>query len=477
MEPGKESERNHATAEPEQTQLSGMDKVPDDVLLEVFDHYRLASGYDWSRPRRWYRLVHVCRRWRLIVLASSLRLNLQLRCTFGTQVEDMITHSPPFPLVLKYEPHHHNTWTTQDEEGTLFALQHLERAHEIILIAPEHILTRLTSSMTEAAPLLKYLELRSQTKEVVLPGNFLGGAASQIQHMKLAGAALRTLEPLLSHTTTLLTLALERIPSSVYVSPENLIERIRSMPQLRTLSISFLSTTPRPPLHPPSHIQRVELPMLRRLEYRGVSAYLEAFLARIQIPRLNYIYATLFNQLTFSMWHTSEFFRSVESFKPLRARMEFSKTSAHIILTAQPQPYQFVDATLRVPCTCFDFQVSAMSQICSALHETLHLVEGLTLTFHGGELPEEWQNEVDLTLWRDLLSPFQCVKTLGVSATLGTELGRALEPGEEDGPVAELLPELLSSLYVGKMSACSRLHMLPLIHSSMYATVLVAQFK
>ena len=422
-----------------------METLPDEVLLEVFDHYRLSSGNDWSHPRGWYRLVHVCQRWRLTVLASSLRLHLRLRCTFKKQVEDMITYSPPFPLILNYNPSDGKTWTTQDEDGALFALQHLERAHEITLIAPETILTKLVVAMTCMAPLLEYLELKSEAAELVLPENFLDGGAPRTRHLRLAGVALRTLRPLPSFSTTLVNLSLERIPGPAYFSPENLVQHIRPMPQLRTLSIGFLSTTPRPPPLPPHPIPRVELPALARFEYRGVSAWSETFLAKVRTPRLNYIHTTLFNQLTLSMWHISQFFHSVETLRPNRARIKFSEKYVDVTMTAQPHPYQLADAILRVPCARFDFQVAAVAQICSALHAILLSVEALTLTFHGRELPKEWQNEVNTALWRDLLEPFRHVKTLAAGAALGTELGRTLAQSEEgDGPVAELLPELLT---------------------------------
>jgi hypothetical protein len=357
----------------------------------------------------------------------------------------MITYSPPFPLILNYNPSDGKTWTTQDEDGALFALQHLERAHEITLIAPETILTKLVVAMTGIAPLLEYLELKSEAAELVLPENFLDGGAPRIRHLRLPGVALRTLRPLPSFSTTLVNLSLERIPGSAYFSPENLVQHIRPMPQLRTLSIGFLSTTPRPPPLPPRPIPRVELPALARFEYRGVSTWSETFLAKVRTPRLNYIHTTLFNQLTLSMWHISQFFHSVETLRPNRARIKFSEKYVDVTMTAQPHPYQFADAILRVPCARFDFQVAAVAQICSALHAILLSVEALTLTFHGRELPKEWQNEVNTALWRDLLEPFRHVKTLGTSVALGTELGRTLVQSEEgDWPVAELLPELLT---------------------------------
>jgi hypothetical protein len=49
-----------------------IDILPDDALLEIFDFY--LGETEWTN--RWHILVHVCRRWRLVVFGSPRRLNL-----------------------------------------------------------------------------------------------------------------------------------------------------------------------------------------------------------------------------------------------------------------------------------------------------------------------------------------------------------------------------------------------------------------
>ena len=60
-----------------------IDVLQDDVLLEVFDSYRkLVIQIDgmWN----WQPLLHVCRRWRYLVLESPRRLDLQIKCGRST---------------------------------------------------------------------------------------------------------------------------------------------------------------------------------------------------------------------------------------------------------------------------------------------------------------------------------------------------------------------------------------------------------
>ncbi|KAI9509601.1 hypothetical protein F5148DRAFT_735539 [Russula earlei] len=429
--------------------LTTIDTLPDDILLEVFDRYRLVSAGDWSRLQGWYKLAHTCRRWRRLVFASSLRLSLQLRCTFGTPVVDMISHFLPYPLVLDYGPRLLKTWTTEDEHGLLFALQLLSRVKEIMLSASLSTLTEMTAVMVEAAPMLEHLTLHSQSTELVLPKSFLNGNAPQLRHLILTGVSLAGLSPLLSSSTSLVSLVLERVPSRAYFSPDSLIALIRSMPHLHTLSIGFLFTIPRPGfgserLFASGPMIRVTLPALTQLIYRGVSAYIEALLARIQTPLIQDIDITLFNQLTLRVPSICRFIRDLETFRPTRARIHFAETSAHLVMSLS-QPSESPDVSLSVSCPRLDFQVSAMAQICSCLSgaDTVAVllppvIEELTLGFHQGSPPEEWHDEVDPALWRALFAQFWQARSLRIHVALVGDFERALrrlrQEATDEGP-------------------------------------------
>jgi hypothetical protein len=63
-----------------------------DVLLEIFDfcqkhrvsRYAAIPEAVWD----WHILVHVCQRWRQVVFASPLRLNLRILCTRNSCPEE-----------------------------------------------------------------------------------------------------------------------------------------------------------------------------------------------------------------------------------------------------------------------------------------------------------------------------------------------------------------------------------------------------
>ena len=88
----------------------------DNSLLNIFCRHRpLLLGEDeddearyvgglrgWGGEYWWFKLTHVCRRWRYLVLESASFLGLCFVCTIGTPVADMLAHSPPLPLVIGF---------------------------------------------------------------------------------------------------------------------------------------------------------------------------------------------------------------------------------------------------------------------------------------------------------------------------------------------------------------------------------------
>ena len=60
------------------------------------DSDRLLGGSEgWADEHWWFKLTHVCRRWRNLILGAASYLGLCLACTNGTPVADMLAHSPP----------------------------------------------------------------------------------------------------------------------------------------------------------------------------------------------------------------------------------------------------------------------------------------------------------------------------------------------------------------------------------------------
>ena len=66
--------------------------------------------------------LHVCQRWRNLILGSASYLGLCLTCTSGKPIADMLAHSPPLPLIVDYDGETDNV-CAKDEEGIALALE------------------------------------------------------------------------------------------------------------------------------------------------------------------------------------------------------------------------------------------------------------------------------------------------------------------------------------------------------------------
>ena len=86
-----------------------------------------------SEGTRWYRLAHVCQRWRNLTLGSASYLRLSLACTNGTPVKNTLEHSPLLPLTVFYRSE--DSVTTEDEEGIFLALEQCHRIRHLCLKA------------------------------------------------------------------------------------------------------------------------------------------------------------------------------------------------------------------------------------------------------------------------------------------------------------------------------------------------------
>ena len=91
-------------------------RLPNDVLLEIFDSFRqlfqLERRYEkiWNSNRGWFKLAHVCQEWREVVLTSPSRLCLRLLITvFRSGRSIAIRRLPPLPIVIDHKPNT-RTW-------------------------------------------------------------------------------------------------------------------------------------------------------------------------------------------------------------------------------------------------------------------------------------------------------------------------------------------------------------------------------
>jgi hypothetical protein len=428
-------------------QVISIDILSDDVLLEIFDFYvnedsdEDSDDEDFKKEiEKWQTLVHVCRRWRSVVFGSPRRLNLRLVCTSETPARNTLDVWPSLPLIIGDSA----DTTTKGADEILAVLGRNDRVVKIDLFnVDDSDLKTVLAAMQVPFPELTDLLLISDYGKVSdLPDSFLGGSAPRLQFLKLASVSFPSLPKLLLSATHLVNLYLVDIPHSGYFSPEAMVTALSSSTTLEHLVIHFESPQSRPDwasrrLPPPT---RSVLPVLTIFRFKGVCEYLEDLVTGIDAPRLDKLYITFFNQIVFD---TPQFIQFVlrsptlETFQ--KVLVVFEHGAARVNLSSQISDYGRLK--VKIPCMELDWQVSSMEQVCTLCLPPLSTLEDVYI-YESPYSQPIWQDNIENTLWLELLQPFAAVKNLFLSREFASRIiGPALQELTE-GRMAEVLPTL-----------------------------------
>jgi hypothetical protein len=442
--------------------------LDDDSLLHVFHLYRPLLPEDdivsffWERHLRvwddrderwWYKLVHVCQRWRNLILGSASYLRLSLVCTYGTPVADMLAHSPPFPIDIDYSSIFRDP-TAEDIEGAILALKQHDCVRRVCLSTSLH---KLIEAMDGEYPTLDILDIpRLPGDEREIPNFF--PETLQVPHLRHLRLIWLDESRLLTTAVDLVTLHLVMYNPLTSLQPNTLLRWLLFMPQLETLAISLHFPVPYhavegQPTHTPI-MTPVTLSNLRRFLFTGGSTYLEALVCWITAPRLEKLeinfnrptspdQPTFLDQPTFPVPCLMQFMNTTENLRFDSVKVGFFGSQGFVKVYPREEPGMHA-LFIRICCWHFDRQVlSSAAKISNSLSQMFSAVEHLTLE-HGWS--SGGYNDVDE--WHRLLSSFRNVKTLWIDNGLVEELSRCLQLDDGELPL-ELLPELQELTYFG----------------------------
>ncbi len=426
--------------------------LPDDVLLEIFDQYVTQLqiySYRDQHADAWHKLVHVCQRWRYVVFDSPRRLDLRLLCTDRTPVTNMLDIWPVLPIVISASSPLPGSGVT----NIISALQQHNRVCTIhIDNVPNSLLKEFAAIlMQEPFPALTKLQLWSCDKNApVLPDSFLGGSP-RLQSLELDGIPFPAIPKLLLSTHDLVTLLLQNIPRSGYISPVAMVTCLSTLTSLEALFLGFRSPrsqADRASRRPPP-LTRIVLPALTSLQFRGDSEYLEDIVSQLEAPLLSYTDIDFFNQLIFDTPLLRHFI----------SRTEIVREAYEAYVSSLPDNVRFrlyprngtEDVTLLISCNPLDWQISSLAQVCSSSFPPLPTLEHLHIDIETDpDSPLEWQDDMEDTQWLELLRPFTSVKDLDLSGASVPFISPALQElsGER---VTEVLPALQNLFFTGPM--------------------------
>jgi hypothetical protein len=431
--------------------MNQMDVLPDDAILEIFDFYVFTGPtYDGIPPdeckvaiEKWQLLVHVCRRWRSLVLGSPRRLNLRLYSTPQTLIRDTLDVWPALPLVV--DSGGAVGLSPSEADNIIAALGQSNRICQVDLHLADWELGGVLAAMQVPFPELTDLRVSSvgtlvePPTIVTIPDSFLGGSAPSLKSFKLCGTLFPGLPKLLISATRLVELRLVNIPHSGYISPKAVVAMISVLSCLRMLSLDLKSHRSRPISDWESRSlpfpKRSILPALDTFHFNGVTEYLEDLVTRIDAPRLYEMRITFFDQIDFNCPLLAQF---INLSPTLRFRdevhLQFVDYVTKVTLVARHKPR---DSIIQISCTEPDRQILSVAQVCNPALHPISTVENLYISRRHGRLVDAIEN----ALWLQLLLPFAAVKNLYLSKEFAPGIAAALQELVGDR-ITEVLPSL-----------------------------------
>ena len=326
------------------------------------------------------------------------------------------------------------------------ALEQSNRVFQVILVGlVGWQLEEVLAPMQVSFPEMTDLQLWSDDKTPpVIPDSFLDGSAPRLQYFDLDGIPFPGLPNLLLSATRLVYLHLSNIPHSGYISPEAMVALISVLSSLEAITLEFQSPQSRPDWETrrPPPLKRSILPALDEFRFKGVTEYLEDLVTLIDVPQLDHMRITFFNQIDFNTPRLAQFIDRSPKLRKRDAFVEFDDMFAGVGLPAGSR-------TLKIAISCRepDWQLSSIAQVCNSSLHPLSTVERLYIEHQYAQLV--WKNDsIENTLWLELLLPFTAVKNLYLSKEFAPGIAAALQE-LVGNRITEVLPSLQSIFVEG----------------------------
>ena len=406
-----------------------IDVLPDDVLLAIFHSFIKQPCRGKTGTEAWQSLIHVCRRWRSLILGSARSLNLQLFCTPETPVKDRLDVWPALPLIIAG-----NTIT----DNVVAALGQSNRVHEVLFLnLADWQFAKILAPMQVPFPELTYLRLWAlEGTQLTIADSFLDGSAPRLQVLVFDSVSFPGLPRLLLSATYLVELHLEDIPHSGYISPEAMAAPLSVLSGLKVLSFGFQSPQSHPDqkgrsLPPP---KRHILPALTTFRFKGLTEYIGELVSLIDTPQLDILDIKFFDQTDFCCPRLAQFISCTPKLREL--------DGAHLLFCNLITSVTFRSPTSECSFSCreLDRPISFIKKVCDSSLHPLSKVEDLYIDYRYSNI--FWDNyAIENTIWLELLLPFTAVKNLYLCKEFAPCIAAALQ--ELVGTrITEVLPSL-----------------------------------
>ena len=175
-------------------------------------------------------------------------------------------------------------------------------------------------------------------------------------------------------------------------------------------------------------------------------------MARIVVPQLRTLDITFFNEIIFDTSQLVQFICRTPKLKVLEdARVLFDHDTARVTLASQTFGHR--DFTVEISCEEPDRQLSTLAQIFTSSLPPVSTLEDLYI-LEEEDSQLDWQNNIEIRAWLELLRPFTGVKDLHLSKQFLPRIAPALQVLVGDRST-EVLPSLQNILLEGLQSSGS----------------------
>ena len=361
---------------------------------------------------------------------------------------------PAFPIVVLCHKSPHSQ--LRGILNVIAALKCPDRVCEINLQGvPDNLLKRV-AAINVPFPALTSLQLSSESDdyelawEPIVTDSFLGGIAPRLRSLDLHGIPFPAPQKLLLSATDLVTLRMERIPSTGYIPPEHVVTCLSTLTKLEELALGFHP----PAIHSPETsrglppVPSTFLPALTSFRFRGDCLYLEDFVTRIALPLLDNLDVTLFKWPIVDSPPLREFVNRIETHNMHhRADISFHDDFVNITLSQQG----LADCrTIRLGILCSDLFMQHLNlmQLWSLCLPSLPTLEHLYIHGHCSFPVDSEHFITEILQWPEILHPFTSVKKLYLSEKPALQVARALQ-GLSGERVTGVLPSLQTISFFG----------------------------
>ncbi|KAF8491526.1 hypothetical protein F5888DRAFT_1736089 [Russula emetica] len=431
----------------EQSPKLTINNNPNELLVEIFDFYRLDSSFfGWTVKLRWFTLMYVCKRWRTVLFASSSRLDLYfllLRYTSrGGHMKTILSrHFPPLPIDIDYDRQYGTSLMSKDMGRMLAALKRPDRVRGIHLVASTADFNKSFKATRCSFPTLEVLSLRHRhDEELKIPAGFLKGSNLCLQTLTLHYISLMSISRLLSSSTALTFLSLGINTKSSQLPIMSLLVYLQGIPFLSHLDLEINRFVD--DLAHPTRNENFPLSRLTCFRHRGPSAFLSILVAGFSAPSLCNATICLRDASSFSQIpHLLRFIGRLGK-DYLIFKVVLNEYYLHLTLLGRKEyvghraPCFELNA-IRSPQLSIREWIMQMFEMSSAFSVKLSTVEELYIAFQDGADKSE-----DVLPWRKYLLQFSSLKALRTHGTDFLRIASALHQDQGRSTNLILLPSL-----------------------------------